>query len=114
MVEGIRLGLDSDGNSCIIEDSESHKCLADTNCVYAQRDGASITCEGENVFDLERCPRKKWHIYLNVRSEFIIKSGCFCCGSIKQWRIKNGPWVCENCHPPPFKKEKYETRTSPV
>jgi len=101
---GIKLGLDNDGNSIIIQKESQCKCVADMFCQYAQRNEAAIICnlkQPADVFAMERCPNKKWHSYLNVKTEVTKITGCFCCRSHSQWRIKD-KWVCENCHPPPF------------
>lgn len=130
---GIRLDIDDDGNSYVVEDiDKGQMCLANMKCVDATREIEGglirIIChfkdnQAKNVFTFEKCPANKWHKYIDVRHHNYTplttdKKKCFTCSGKTQWQLKkhegnknDNPWICMSCHPPTiFSDNQIETR----
>jgi hypothetical protein len=101
-VQGISLKLDEHGNVKEEEQPDGELCSGVVVCANCKNDICSV--ENKHWADLRVCPFKKWVILVYNKSESLPVIGypadrCFLCGGKEFWKKKDGPLVCQNCHP---------------
>lgn len=132
MKQGIKLNFGDDGISVASPEERLETCFAQVECEFcrvSQGDSGQIMeCTANrqgvaNLASLEKCPKKKWVTLKYHGSGAILSStrmGCNICGSLEQWRVvldphngklvKDGKWLCRNCHPPAMTSKHYQVR----
>jgi hypothetical protein len=109
-IKGIRLKLDDDGKVATIDQPEGDLCSGVVICASCKDNLCMV--KGVHWGNLRTCPFKKWDILLWHKTDIAPigypNDRCYFCGGRDFWKKKDGPLVCEACHPCPLPERKIE------